>query len=191
MTPQDDNDVKIYGKPDESADAGDFVELASFLNRQRSNGNIAKAKILGEQLAVIEPLSLPDINIEEFSGETGIQTDIIQQIRVLFVFIVQTALHKILISQLLSSSAVNAMYDKIIESSPAFYDGICDGAAFTFYSLSLRREKDIAKSIGGNFAMLCGKEDNISYKELGSKFYERATKFVEDIISEYHFKDIG
>ena len=38
-----------------SLDENDLLETAAFLNRQRANGNITKAKALGEELALFNP----------------------------------------------------------------------------------------------------------------------------------------
>ncbi len=190
MTPQDDSDVKIYGKAGHSADTGDFIELASFLNRQRSNGNIAKAKALGERLAILKPESSSDVvSLFDRAENTVINAETMYQIRVLLIFVAQTSLHKKLASQLLSTCAVNAMYDKLIENSPVFYDGISDGAAFTFYSLSMHREKEISKSIGLHFAMLCGMEDDDKYSEFGANLFRHMSSFLENIIGEYRFEE--
>jgi len=188
MSPQDDSDVKIFGKPAEMADAGDLVELSSQLDRQRSNGNIAKARALGKQLAILEQESSSGIDLYDLLGDTDFPSATVHQVRILLVFIAQTTLHKKLATQLLSSCAVNAMYDKLIENAASFYDDISDGAAFTFYYLSLRRDKDVAGSIGENFAMLCGKDGDEEYKKLGTKIFTNATGLIEGIINEFNFE---
>lgn len=187
MARQDDSDVKIFGTAGNPADAGELVELSSQLDKLRSNGNIAKAKALGERLAALEPQSSSGIQFSEILGSGEFSSDDIFQVRVLLIFLAQTTLHKLLGTQLLSSCAVNAMYDRLTDNSPDFYEKICDGAAFTFYYLSLRGEKDVPGSIGGMFAMLCGKEGNADYKALGAKIYSYATLRIEEIINEYQF----
>lgn len=186
----DDSDVKIFNSTLETKDAGDLVELASLLNQQRNNGNIFKAKSLGERLAALSPDCNSGIDLSNLIGDTFISSSAMYQIRVLLVFTAQTTLHRKLVLPLLSSSAVNAMYDKLIETSPDFYENISDGAAFTFYYLSIRRGKNIVSDIGEHFAMLCGKEGNAEFQELGAHIYTFAIQYIENIIDEYQFEEI-
>ncbi|MEI6579525.1 MAG: hypothetical protein WCN92_08710 [Eubacteriales bacterium] len=190
MVLQDDSDVKIFGNKAGTTDAGDLAEVSSQLDRHRSNGNIAKAKALGERLAVLEPESSSGIDLYDLFGEADVPPAEVYQIRVLLVFVAQTTISKRLVTPLLSSCAVNAMYNKLMETSTDFYTDISDGAAFTFYSLSLRRDKDIPKSIGEYFAMLCGRENNKVYEDMGADVYTHAVELIEGIIGEYCFEEL-
>jgi len=189
MPRQDDSDIKIFGNSSEPPDENDLLETAAFLNRQRVNGNIAKAKALGEELAMLDPEKGSGIDLTALAGNVALNPVVINQIRALVVFIAQTALHKRLKVQLLSSCAVNAMYDKIIEIAPGFYNGICDGAAFTFYSLSLK-DTDVVSSIGEQFAMLSGMDDESTCIAFGSRVYETASDVIHRTISKYQFVGI-
>lgn len=193
MPTQNDCDIKIYGKSADDTDTSDLLEAAEYLNRQRRNGNISKAKTLGETLAALDPENEEGLTLEDLSPHPPAVTPAIQtQIRSLIVFLAQTALHKRLGIQLLSSCAVNAMYDKLVEIAPAFYDDICDGAAFTFYSLSVK-EEDTRLDIGRHFAMLCGmegKEEKDEYIAFGSDIYSNASQIIDDIIDAINFKRI-
>jgi len=191
MPPQEDSDIKIFGQSTEPPDENDLLETAAFLNRQRANGNITKAKALGEELALFNPEKDNSIPLNPQPGNDALLSPVVlNQVRALVVFIAQTALHKRLKFQLLSSCAVNAMYDKIIETAPDFYNGICDGAAFTFYSLSLK-DTDVVSSIGEQFAMLSGMEGDTACIAFGSTVYEEATKAVHQAIDKYQFAGIG
>ena len=190
MARQDDSDVKIFGNKAETTDAGDLAEVSIELERHRGNGNIAKANALGERLAVMEPESSSGIDLYDLLGETSIPPAEVYQIRILLVFLAQTTTSNSLSTQLLSSCAVNAMHEKLVETSPAFYEDISDGAAFTFYALALRRDKDVPESVGEYFAMLCGKENDQSYENMGARVYTRAIKLIEGIIGEYCFEEL-
>jgi hypothetical protein len=190
MPLQEDSDVKIFEKKGDPSDANDLLETAAFLNRQRSNGNIARAKSLGEELAMLDPennIGLRFTNLP--ADESKAPHAISHQARALVVFLAQTALHIKLRTQLLSSCAVNAMYDKIMKTSPDFYNGLCDGAAFTLYSLSLKDE-DTGASIGEHFAMLCGMEGIKEYITFGVNLYKEAIGVIEQILNEYKFEKI-
>ncbi len=191
MPRQDDSDIKIFGQSTEPPDENDLLETAAFLNRQRANGNITKAKTLGEDLAMFNPDKDSSIALTAPAGNDALLNPVVRnQVRALVVFIAQTALHKRLNLQLLSSCAVNAMYDKIIETAPDFYTGISDGAAFTFYSLALKDSNE-AVGIGERFAMLAGMEGDAACTAYGSRVYEEASKTIDQIINKYQFAGIA
>lgn len=190
MPTRNDSDVKIYGDSGEDTGASDLLEAAQHLNRQRRNGNIAKAKALGETLAALDPEKGKGITLADLADHHPTVTPaLLMQIRALLVFIAQTELHRRLGTQLLSSCAVNAMYDSLIEIAADFYDSICDGAAFTFYTLSLK-EEDTCADIGVHFAMLCGMEGDEEYTAFACDVYKNAGKLINDIIDTYKFEKI-
>jgi len=186
----DDSDVKIFGSGKATSDTGDLVELASLLDRHRRNGNIAKAKQLGNRLATLAPEHASGIDLSVLTGNVQVIPSVLYQIRVLLVFAAQTTVHKKLPLAILSSSAVNAMYDSLIENAQGFYDNISDGAAFTFYYLSLRKGNNVALEIGERFAMLCGMEGNETYAQMGARIYTLAVGLIEEIIDEFEFADV-
>lgn len=190
MPERNDSDIKIYGKAGNENGSSDLLEAAEYLNRQRRFGNIAKAKTLGETLAALDPEKGKGVTLSDLATKPPELTPtVLHQIRALLVFLAQTALHQKFGAQPLSSCAVNAMYDKLIEIAPDFYDSICDGAAFTFYSLSLK-EEDTCADIGVHFAMLCGMEGSEEYISLGCNVYRNASKIIADIIDTYNFEKI-
>jgi len=192
MPPQDDSDIKIFGADEDAADTAELLESAAFLDRQRENGNIERAKSLGESLAELKPNNTDSATIEHLIAVDETNPGVLErQVRALLVFLAQNTLSEKLITPLLSTCSVNAMYDKIIETSPEFYQSICDGAAATFYNLSLGRGNDVAESIGESFAMLCGMEGDEEYTALGAKLYRRATDTISSMIDECKFEDLN
>jgi glucose-6-phosphate 1-dehydrogenase len=192
MPPQDDSDIKIFGATGDAADTVELLESAALLERQRNNGNIAKAKALGESLAELETDNTDKATIEHLIAVDEANPGVLErQVRALLVFLAQNTLSEKLITPLLSTCAVNAMYDKLIESSPEFYQSICDGVAATFYNLSLGRGDDVDTNIGESFAMLCGMEGDEVYTALGAKLYRRATDTIRNMIDECKFEDLN
>ncbi|HZK39713.1 MAG TPA: hypothetical protein VFD23_06135 [Clostridia bacterium] len=190
MPERNDSDIKIYGKTGDDNCSTDLLEAAEYLNRQRRFGNITKAKTLGEALAALDPEKGKGFKLSDLADrQPELTPTVLHQIRALIVFLAQTALHQKFGAQPLSSCAVNAMYDKLIEISPDFYDSICDGAAFTFYSLSLK-EEDVCTDIGRHFAMLCGMEGNKEYIAFGCNIFKNAGQMIADIIDAYKFEKI-
>ncbi len=173
-------DVKIYNnkKSDENSELSVVLEM---MKEHRANGNIDKAKALGLRLSNME------IKFEELVSPKFMKSDIIYQIKVLFVFAAEANLQMLISSPLLATTAINAMYDEIQRSSQGFYENISDGVAFTFYYTGVKDGGDIAKNVGEAFAMLCSVEDNESFIETGKILYEVATKAVADEVEKADF----
>ncbi|HZJ78479.1 MAG TPA: hypothetical protein VFD52_06765 [Clostridia bacterium] len=188
MRHNDDSDVKIFTKSqsDDLFAADDFVSLAEQLDLQRASGNMAKAKKLGEQLAVLTPENEPVKSIMEGKALTP---EILYQIRVLMFFAMQTATHMYLHLPMLYSAAVNCMYDKLISDSPEFYEDISDAAEFTFYYLAIRKDTDVEQHIGNAFAMLCLKEGDEQLISLGIKIFKGVTNKVIEKIESLSFEN--
>lgn len=176
-------DVKIYGnnQKDENSELAVVLEM---MKEHRANGNIDKAKALGTKLSNM------DIRIEDMVSPKFLKSDIMYQIKVLFIFAAEANLQMLISSPMLATTATNAMYDQIQRRSAGFYENISDGMAFSFYYTSVKDGGDIARNVGETFAMLCAVEDNESFIETGSMLYETATKIVSECIEEANFSQI-
>ncbi len=187
MRLQDDGDVKIFTtRSNDKNEAEDFILIAEQLEAQRANGNIAKAKALGEKLALLTPENEP---VESLIDGRDLPPNILYQIRVLMVFAMHTAIHSHLHLPMLYSAAVNSMYDSLINETPGFYDNISDGAAFTFYYLALRKGANAEQHIGDAFAMLCGKEGNEKVSAIGALIFARISEKAVEEITALDFTD--
>lgn len=112
------------------------------------------------------------------------------QIRILLIFIAESCLHLYTPTPLLATTAVNALYDKLIEDDPGFYDTISNGAAFSFYYLALRHSGKADENIGATFAMLCGAEENQALAGLGARVYQYVTRKIRGLIGEIQFVEV-
>lgn len=175
--------IKIY-KGAKEDDSSDIMALIEIMKEHRANGNIDKAKKLGKALSEI------DIDVKEMLSAKFIKSDIMYQIKVLLVFAAEFNLQMLISAPLLSTTAVNAMYDAIQKNSPGFYGNITDGMAFSFYYAGVRDGGDIAENIGKTFAMLCSVQDNDSFIEAGVKVYNEAVKMITEKINETSFTQI-
>jgi hypothetical protein len=148
MTNHDDSDMKIFnpGTDCPEEDANDLGNLAALLECHRQNGNTEKAKSLGERLAVLTPDTSSGIDLYDLLEGADLPDEVMNQVRILLVFTAQNTLHEQLCPPLLSSCAVNAMYDKLVETEPAFYDGISDGALSLFTRLVSARARMLTKT---------------------------------------------
>lgn len=172
MNTFDDSDMKIFGVKEEpdSTDGAEVQALAEEMKRQRLNGNSERAKQLGIRMAALAPDSsdADSLDLSRLLGDPLPAPDIMCQIRILLIFIAESCLHLYTPTPLLATTAANALYDKLIEDDPGFYDTISNGAAFSFYYLALRHSGKADENIGATFAMLCGAEEDQALADLGA-----------------------
>lgn len=178
-----DEDIKIFHPSRDESDSADFVALAAMTDFQRRSGNTAKAKKLGERLAKNKQDFLADFGCDL----SGLESDELYQARVLMIFAFQISLHRYMPNSVLSSEAVNAMFNTLKETAEDFFYNISDGSSFTFYYLSVRKNREVNLNIGKNFAMLCERDDDEGYRELGTKIFTAMQAYVCDTVEEYGF----
>ena len=140
-----DDDIKIF-HPKKSDGAGaDLAELALLVDFYRSNGNMEKAMKLGEELSELSPeIFCPD-------DAAKLATNEVRQLRALMVFACQIALHKYLPHTVLASQAINSMYSRLSETASGFFSNISDGSSFTFYYLTVRKNRNIIENRSVSF----------------------------------------
>ena len=82
------NDVKIYVSKKELSKNCEIVAAVNDVRIHRANGNIEKARRLGEELATITPTGEGDIsvNLRDHLAPRFFAPDILYQIKVLLVF---------------------------------------------------------------------------------------------------------
>ncbi len=155
-----DSDIKIYySKNDTRGISKEFQNVFESMNFHRLNGNLAKAKEFGVDLAqaIINSCdaksqkSVKELFVKKFQTQA-----IMLQVQVLLVFAVEAALHHEIKSTEIVTTILNSMYDEIKKVYPNFYKNISDGAAFTFYYVAIGQKGDIGFNVGEAFAMLCG-----------------------------------
>ena len=183
MCPGDDRDIKIFtGSKDLLPD--DPESLAQDIEHQRANGNMDRAKRLGERMSALNPDSE---DIKELTGYKALPLSVLYQMRILMIFTAMTTIDISLPVNILSSAATTEMTNRLLETSKNFYDNISDGAAFTFYYLILRKGVDVPHNIGIQFASLCGKEDDEYYVNLGESIYNTVYEDINRTIGELGF----
>lgn len=183
----DDSDIKIFTSKKEDNDGSDLFAVAEEMKKHIANGNFSKAKELGKKLADISPDSndLSD-ELTAMLSAPSVTLDIKIQLKVLMLFCAEYALFKEL-CPLLATCANEAMYNKIRKDSAAFYEGISNGAAMSFYYMAIK-QREISKAIGESFAMLCNAENNATIKALGSKTFELILCHIKEQISKAAFE---
>lgn len=186
------NDVKIYISKKELNKNCEIVAAVNDVRLHRANGNIEKAKRLGEALATITPTGEGDINVNlrEHLSPKFFTQDILYQIKVLLVFASETLIQLEIPISLLSTAAVAAMYEKLERMSPGFYKNISNGAAYSFYYLALQKGGDLAKNIGEAFAMLCNVKNKDSFVAAGETIWNIAVDLIDKEIDKVTFENV-
>ena len=181
-----DKDVKIFGQKPQD-DSVDSIALIAEMNTQRSNGNTAKAKQLGKQLATmfLDEKQLHS-SLESVLGKLDYPQPITFQIKILMFFTAEYCINRFLPNTLLKSTAINTIYDSIMKNAGDFYSEFSDGVEYSFYYLAVKKEP-VASSIGTTFSMLCRKENDSEFQSLGTDTFTVVSKEVEKIIDSFNF----
>lgn len=185
----DDSDIKIFGNQKKSDDF-DPMLLLEEIKRQRGSGNTAKAKTVAKHIAAGFMHNAAPDELKQLAAQYGVELSpvINHQIKVLSVFSAEYALNEFLPSPLLSSVAINELYESILDESPDFYEQLESGTAFTFYYLAVRSGGNRDKEIGSAFASQCGKEKDKALTALGTAIHKNNIEAYRSLISGFNFE---
>ncbi len=185
-------DVKIYLSKKELARTNEMAAALNSVMLHRKNGNIEKARRLGECLATITPTGEGDIhvNLKEHLAPKFFAPDILCQIKILLVFACESLLQLEVPTDVLSTAAISAMFAKIETLSPGFYKNISNGTEFSFYYLAVEKDGELSDNIGETFAMLCSVKNKESFVEAGKTVWNIAVDLIEKEIEKVDFKEI-
>ena len=185
------NDVKIYhSKSELNRNGNDLAVAFNAVIAQRTNGNIDKARKLGETLATITPTGSGDgiiVDIKDHLAPRYFAPDILYQIKVLLVFACETLLQIEIPVSVVSTTAISSMYENIKLNSQGFYDNISNGAAFTFYYLAIQKDGELSDNIGEAFAMLCSVKNKEGFVKAGKTVWNLAVDIIEKEIEKTNF----
>lgn len=188
------NDVKIYISKNELNKNCEIAAAVNDVRLHRANGNLEKARRLGEALATIAPTSDGEnisVNLREHLAPRFFAQDILYQIKVMLVFASETLIQLELPVSILSTAAIAAMYEKMERLTPGFYKNISNGAAFTFYYLALQKGGDLAENIGEAFAMLCDVKNKDSFVAAGKTVWNIAVDLIAKEIEKVSFEEVN
>lgn len=182
----EDNDIKIFVAKSKK-DSDDSVALIEEMNAQRANGNIQKAKELGNYLAE-RFLNTDELKsaLEGAVGSLDYPEKIIHQIKILIFFTAELCIDRLLPNTLLMSTATNTIYDIIVDRAGDFYTTFSDGVEYGFYYLAIKQENYI-NEMGKAFAMLCGKKGNETLEQLGRDIFVLVAHEIDATIRQYEF----
>lgn len=178
----DDFDIKIAGdKPSESIKSGSEPEnSASELKAMQSD--LERARQLGVSLAHEIDRKPTDFAFDRNESEGD---DIVLQRRILLSFAVAIGLESFTCAPVAARTALNTFYSTLKTIDGAFYDDISNAGAFSFYYLAVRRHGDTERRVGQTFAMLCSRDGDPVYQELGEALYCRFLGSVREQIDAH------
>ncbi len=179
-----DDDIKIYSKK-ASSDISEFDSLIKNIDFNRSNGNKEKAEKLGAFFAGLRPT---DKELRIDIPESGLSSPVLYQARVLITFLCGRVTRNKINDQFLSDTVRNSMYDFLKKNEEGYYRNIADGAAFSFYRVSLKKDGDAAEIVGTEFAKLCGSAKSRKLIELGKMIYSNTVSYAETLIDKCDFQ---
>lgn len=188
------NDIKIYNGSNTDSDREKMAEIFGLINIHKQNGNLEKARLLGQKLATLNPTKSgteTGLNLGEIVPQKYLKQDILYQMKVLLVFSAEKVMKEEIKPEFLSIMAINAMHDSISKKHPEFFKNLSDGAAFTFYRLALQKVGGIEENIGEAFAMLCDVHKNTEgFVEVGRIVWQMSTEICKKIISQADFTKV-
>ena len=175
----DDSDMKIA--PDRPSELFDLSEgAASAFVREKSNGNMEKARLLGQSLAAElgrEPGGLPYFGVGAFDDGKSLD-----QRRLLYAYVVSRVIEDTAPNSIVAQSALSAFYSQVQRETPEYYPAVTDSAALSLYILAGRSEPDDYNALGRTFARLCGREEDPVFcrygRELALYFAVKCTQAV-------------
>ncbi len=182
----DDNDMKIFGNPKIENEADVLIRVVEIMKKQRANGNMDRAKALGEVVAhQVYSFEGIDDSVKQRIDEYKDNESIYEQIRMLVTFTAEAEIHVLLEKYSVSTMTVNAFYDELIKLDEDLYDNITN--AFTFYYLELRKGGDVPTLLGKRFAKLCGDGNDESLVNLGSEIFTSISDIIREEIEATDF----
>lgn len=172
-----DEDIKIADEKSLKRAASVKKQASSMseeYEKESANGNILKARSLGEKLAV-EVVG----NLDRFESVSDGENDGMSLQRgILMTFAALVSLESRLSSSVVSQTAKNSFNQKLESLAPELYKAVGNSGAVSFYYLAYRRGTDVERRVGQTFAMLCSHDGDSIYQELGEAIFCWATSFV-------------
>ncbi|MCR5149777.1 MAG: hypothetical protein K6B52_00950 [Clostridiales bacterium] len=181
MLRENDDNIKIFQPKMKDSDE-DLALLAQTTLAHRGNGNIEKAKKLGEIFAALMPEDFCPDEVETLNNRE------LFHLRALIIFSARLAFYNFLPHSVLSYSAINSMYDSLEKNSNGFFINISNSSSFTFYAMSgYKTGEDAAASLAKSYCMLCEKQGDEKLTQLARSVYNDVITCVVKAIEDLEF----
>ena len=162
----DDSDMKIA--PDRISKVFDMSEGdANAFVREKSNGNMDKARKLGQQFAA--ELTAPMKGVTLFGIGAFDNQRTMDQRKVLFAYIVNLVTQDMAPNSILAQSVLSSFYDSVQYQSTELHELITDSAAYSLYILAHRSSPGNPEEIGKVFAQLCDRDEDPIFIHYGAE----------------------
>ena len=131
----DDSDMKIIGSSAaEETELSRMIAYTEEARRNRLNGNTAKAKAIGADIVSAFSWTLVPEEIASLAEACSVKTDnanVLQQMNILGALAAEYCLNRHLPNAILSSVAVNELYDVLSRVAPALSRAVFVSSAFS------------------------------------------------------------
>ncbi len=175
--------MKIAGEhPLERKGSSDLLTDSVEQETQKKNGNLDKAKLLGNNIAK-EYIKV--CHKDSITGADNESSELEVQKILLLSFTVMGGFEQFCPNMTLANAARASFFDKLHELDLELFEKSSDTGAFSFYYLCFRRGTEVDRRVGQTFAMLCSHDGDPIYQELGEALYcwflSRIEKSVEAV----------
>jgi len=177
MRLQDDSDMKIVGeyvKPEDAAD-----ELTRLLKVQQENGNLDRARALGDILVETAREAAADHPSE---NET-----LLLQRWLLLLFTTDIEVQRLLPNGLVARTAFARFYDVLQQTEPAIYEQLQQNGSLSFYYLCQENGVIDKTKAAETFASLCGRGEDKRTIALGKALIEQCKVKVDALADAQGF----
>lgn len=144
-----------------------YGDIADY-QKEKSNGNLERAKGLGAVLATefVSVCRKDDLTLSQNDSESLMTQKIL-----LLSFTVMAGLEQYCPNMALANTARTSFFDSLYDLDRDLFLKSSDTGAFSFYYLSFRRGTEVDRRVGQTFAMLCAHDGDPIYQELGEALY--------------------
>lgn len=163
-----DEDMKIVDGSFTPSEADGAEAEAKTYMRQKSAGNVDRARALGGQFALALRERFARLNDPAFTDENTLRE---HHQAVLFSYAVNRVIADLSPNSILAQTALNVFYKDLEDHTPVLAEHIRDMAAFSLYILCERSEVCVDEEIGKIYARLCGEEGSRQLMDEGNRCY--------------------
>ena len=177
MRIQDDSDMKIVGEYVAPEDAAD--ELTRLFKEQQENGNLDRARDLGEALL--------NAAREAAAAHPSENETLLLQRWLLLLFTTDIEVQRLLPNGLVARTAFARFYDVLQQTEPAVYEQLQQNGSLSFYYLCQEDGNILKNKAAETFASLCGRGEDRRTIALGKALIEQCKVRVDALADAQGF----
>lgn len=177
----EDQDMKIVGSFPESRKENDSDGVVEEFTREKQSGVLDRAKELGCRMVEEYEKARGEFS---FGADESEDADLSLQRQILLAFVVTVGVERFCASSLASQTARQSFFNSLKKYAPDLYRELNETSAFSFYYLAYRRGGEVERRVGQTFAMLCARDGDPVYQELGEALYCWFTSVVKQKVQD-------